>query len=146
MGGASRKAILLAASKLTQFGFRTPLMAAAAAADISIFTAVLDACLSIFATSETCEVEIVSAKRRVLFTSDHIGQRRFYEYSELPMFPFLRELGCDSFGFMLSVQGPTIGGGGGWSIFAMSKNGKVEVEVASVGIKTPLCVCECSGR
>ena len=60
MGGASRKAILLSPSRLNQFRFRTPLMAAAAVADISIFSAVLDACRLIFASSETCEVDIVS--------------------------------------------------------------------------------------
>lgn len=60
MGGATKKAILLPKSKLTKFCFRTPLMAAAACADISIFTAVLDACRSIFASSNTLEVEIVS--------------------------------------------------------------------------------------
>ena len=64
MGAASKKAILLPASKLTKFCFRTPLMAAAACADISIFTAVLDACGSIFASSSTCEVEIVSVATR----------------------------------------------------------------------------------
>lgn len=60
MGGATKKAILLPKSKLTKFSFRTPLMAAAACGDISIFTAVLDACRSIFAASNTLEVEIVS--------------------------------------------------------------------------------------
>lgn len=64
MGGATKKAILLPKSKLTKFCFRTPLMAAAACADISIFTAVLDACRSIFASSNTLEVEIVSGGKR----------------------------------------------------------------------------------